>query len=199
MTDHPDVVAMHRRALERTRRVVNEVRGDRWEDPTPCSEWSVRDVTNHLAAECLWVPEMLAGKTVQEVGDRFEGDVLGDDPAPAFAAASSNALRALRELDDLEQTVHLSFGDVPAEIYVWQLFTDALVHGWDIARGAQVPLQLDPELCGPALDANRPMITEDVRKIGIIGPEVEVDDDAPVCDRLLGFLGRDPSWTPPTG
>ncbi|MDX1658361.1 MAG: TIGR03086 family metal-binding protein [Nitriliruptorales bacterium] len=190
-----DVTELHRRALLQTREVVAAIPDDRWSAPTPCSEWDVRDVVGHLTTECLWVPEILAGKTIEEVGDRFEGDMLGDQPRQAFDAAADGALAAMADLDDLQRTVHLSFGDVPAEVYAWQLFTDALVHGWDAGRGAGLDVGLDPDLCEAALAANRPMVTDEVREAGIIGPEVEVADDAPVCDQLLGFLGRDPAWS----
>lgn len=189
-----DVVELHQRALEQARPVVAAVGDDQWGNPTPCTEWTVRDLLQHLTSECLWVPEILAGRTVDEVGDRFEGDVLEDDPRGAFDAASAEVLAAMARLDDTSKTVHLSFGDVPAEVYVWQLFTDALVHAWDLARGTGQDHTLDPGLCEAALEVNRPMVTADVRAAGIIGPEIAVPDDAGVCDQLLGFLGRDPAW-----
>lgn len=197
MTDGRGVIDLHRRALERARGVVSAVGDEQWQDPTPCSEWSVRDLVRHMTAECLWEPEILAGRSVEEIGDRFDGDVLGDAPQRAFDAAAQRSLGALGGLDDLQRTVHLSFGDVPVEVYLWQRFTDALIHSWDLAMATSQDIELDPVLCEAALEVNRPMVTDDVRAAGIIGPEVAIADDAPICDRLLGFLGRDPGWRPP--
>jgi uncharacterized protein (TIGR03086 family) len=79
--------------------LVDRVPADRWDAPTPCSEWSVRDLVNHLASEHLWAPHLLRGETIAQVGDRYDGDVLGDDPAGTWrraAAESSEAWRGAR-------------------------------------------------------------------------------------------------------
>ena len=59
------------------RRGVGE---DQWGAPTPCADWDVRELVNHVAGEDLWTAPLLEGSTIEEVGDRFDGDLLGDDP-----------------------------------------------------------------------------------------------------------------------
>ena len=191
-----DPVELFTRSCELTRELVASASGDVWADPTPCTEWDVRDVTNHLVVEQLWVPDILAGRTVEEVGDAYDGDQVGEDPAGRFDAAVDGAITAWRDLDSLERTVHLSFGDVPASLYGVQLGTDMLVHGWDIAKGLGREHELPEDLARYAYEHNEPMITPEVREGGIIGPRVEVDDDAPWGHKLLGLLGRDPDWQP---
>jgi hypothetical protein len=78
--DIVELLDAHRRAMAGFDRVVHHVREDQWDGPTPCTEWSVRAVVNHLVAEQLWVPHLLRGETLADVGDRHEGDVLGADP-----------------------------------------------------------------------------------------------------------------------
>ena len=90
------------------------IRDDQWHAPTPDTEWDVTDLVQHLVYEQLWVPPLLAGKTIAEVGDAFDGDVLGDDPQRAWTSAAAAAQAAFAEPGALERTVHLSFGDVPA-------------------------------------------------------------------------------------
>ena len=77
------------------RHVRRATAADLWAAPTPCTDWTVRDLVNHLTVEHLWVPPLLEGRTVAEVGDRFDGDVLGDDPAAAWEAAAAASRRAL--------------------------------------------------------------------------------------------------------
>lgn len=191
-----DPIARYRRAAAITRDVVASVPDEAWSAPTPCTEWTVRDLVNHLTSECLWMPDLLAGSTIEEVGDRFDGDVVGHAPRDAFLRADDAASRAVEGLDDVGRIVHLSFGDVPAAVYLSQLATDRVVHAWDVAVACGRDVEVDDDLAQSVLDDNRAMITDDVRATGIIGPEVAVADDAPTFHRLLGFLGRDPAWAP---
>jgi uncharacterized protein (TIGR03086 family) len=73
---------------------VHGVPPDGWTAPTPCTEWTVRDLVNHLVGEHLWAPHLLRGETVEQVGDRYEGDVLGKDPVAAWDAAAEASLAA---------------------------------------------------------------------------------------------------------
>lgn len=190
-----DPVELYLRSRELTDAVVSSADDDAWRAPTPCESWSVADVTNHLLVEALWVPDLLAGKTVEEVGDAHDGDQLGDAPKARFTQTTAAAAEAWKELDSLDRIVHLSFGDVPASVYGVQMGTDMLVHGWDIARGLGRDHELPDDLARFAYEQNQPMITPEVRESGIIGPEVQVADDAPWGHRLLGLLGRDPDWS----
>jgi uncharacterized protein (TIGR03083 family) len=75
-----DTVAWHRRSVERFVELTEGVQDDQWGLPTPCAEWDVRAFVNHLAYEDKWTVPLMAGKTIEEVGDQFEGDLLGGDP-----------------------------------------------------------------------------------------------------------------------
>ncbi|HEY0869487.1 MAG TPA: maleylpyruvate isomerase N-terminal domain-containing protein, partial [Acidothermaceae bacterium] len=68
---------------------VTAITPDRWLRATPCTDWSVRDVVNHVTSEHLWVPHLLRGETIAQVGSRYDGDVLGDDPVYAWERASA--------------------------------------------------------------------------------------------------------------
>ena len=81
-----DVNELHRRAVEGFAALVERVPGDRWDAPTPCAAWTVRDIVNHLVNEQRWTAPMFAGATIEEVGDRFDGDLLGADPVGAVRA-----------------------------------------------------------------------------------------------------------------
>ena len=101
--------------------------GDRqWQAATPDEDWVVRDLVSHVVGEDLWAPPLLAGSTIAEVGDRFDGDVLSADPKAAWAAASARAVQAIGEDGAMGRIVHLSFGDFPGREYALQLFADHL-------------------------------------------------------------------------
>src|SRR5438477_10147734 len=127
-------IELYRRAVEGFGQQVMAIGPDDWGRATPCSEWSVRDLVRHLVYEELWAPPLLAGATIAEVGDRFEGDILGADPQAAWKEAAAAALDAVTA-DSLSRTVHLSFGDFPGSEYLGQLTADHVIHAWDLARG----------------------------------------------------------------
>ena len=110
-----------------------------------CSDWTVRDLVRHLVYEELWAPPLFEGRTVADVGDRFEGDILGADPQAAWKEAAAAALAPVSS-DLLDRTIHLSFGDFPGREYLGQLTADHVIHAWDLARGLGGDERLDPEL-----------------------------------------------------
>lgn len=142
---------LHRRAQAEFDRHVAAVPADAWHNPTPCEGWAVRDLVNHLVYENRWTPHLLAGETMDDVGDRYEGDLLGGDPLASWRDAAQAASDAVQQVP-LERTVHLSFGDYPAGFYAWQLFTEHLVHAWDLARAIDVDERLDADLVTACAD-----------------------------------------------
>ena len=82
MTDMAvDLPKVHEQALEHTGGYVAGVQEGQWDDPTPDAEWNVRQLLNHVVSGNFWVTPLVEGKSIEEVGDRYDGDVLGDDPA----------------------------------------------------------------------------------------------------------------------
>ncbi|MCI0686781.1 MAG: TIGR03086 family metal-binding protein, partial [Sporichthyaceae bacterium] len=114
---------------------VRAVRPDQWSAPTPCPDWNVRALVNHLVGELAWMPPLLAGKTIADVGDQLDGDLLGDDPVAAWDDAVRQASAVVNEPGALDSTVHLSYGQTPAAAYVTEVAADLTVHAWDLARG----------------------------------------------------------------
>ena len=103
-----------RRAVAEFDARVGQIGDHQWQAPIPDEDWSVRDLVNHLVGEDLWVPLLLAGSTIAEVGDCFEGDVLGAEPRAAWTAASAAAVQAVEADGAMDRIVHLSFGASPA-------------------------------------------------------------------------------------
>ncbi len=187
---------MHRRAVAEFAARVDALASagtSTWRSVTPCTDWDVRTLVNHVTGEDLWTAPLLAGQTIADVGDRFDGDVLGDDPVGAFAVASAEATAASARVDPMT-TVHLSFGDVPASEYLHQLAADHLIHGWDLAAATDGDRNFDEDLVVAVADwfTDREAL---YRQGGVIGPRVAASSDDPM-ERLVGAFGRDPSWHP---
>jgi len=183
-------VDMYRRSVEEFGQRVMAVGVGDWGRPTPCSEWSVRDLVRHLVYEELWAPPLLAGATIADVGDRFEGDILGDDPQVAWKEAAAQALAAASP-GALERTVHLSFGDFPGQDYLGQLTADHVIHAWDLARSIDADDRLDPELVEFVYNFMAPQ-AEQWAAAGVFAPQVDLPADADPQSKLLALSGRTP-------
>ncbi|MGH3367310.1 MAG: TIGR03086 family metal-binding protein [Nocardioidaceae bacterium] len=189
-----DLVNLHRRTVESWATQVAAVRADQWGDPTPCEEWDVRDLVNHVVGEGRWTAPLLRGKTIADVGSQFDGDLLGDDPIGAARSAADEAIAAAAELVPAGGIVHLSYGDDDMAEYVNQLAADHLIHGWDLAKGISGDTTLDPELVA-AVGVWFAEHEDSYRAAGAIGPRVQLTGDAQTD--LLAAFGRRADWTPP--
>src|SRR4051794_26430814 len=91
------LIDLYRDSVQRFTAAVAQVRPDQWSAPTPCADWDVRALVNHVVSEQLWSVPLLAGATIAEVGDKYDGDVLGGDPVLSSAAAAEDAKAAVSE------------------------------------------------------------------------------------------------------
>jgi uncharacterized protein (TIGR03086 family) len=180
---------LHRRAVEEFDARVRAVGDDQWELPTPCSDWNVRQLVNHLVYENRWTVPLMGGATIAEVGDRYEGDLLGDDPKGAWDESSKEAVQSVLADGALERVVDLSSGPTPAREYVSQLFADHLIHAWDLARAVGADERLDPGLVD-ACAAWFASMEATYRTIGAIGDRPETPPGADAQTTLLAAFGR---------
>ena len=184
-----DLVSLFGRAVDEFARRVEKVGTDHWRSPTPDDDWDVRALVNHIVVEDLWAPPLLHGLTLAEVGDRFDGDHLGDAPLGSWRRASTEAVAAVGEDGALDRIVHVSFGDIPGSEYVSQLTCDHVIHAWDLARAIGADERLDRELVEFAYGYLAPK-ADGWRSAGVFGPRVEVPADADRQTVLLALSGR---------
>jgi uncharacterized protein (TIGR03086 family) len=188
-----DVVELHRRASQEFVRQVAAVRPEQWRDRTPCADWDVRTLVNHVVGEERWTVPLMAGRTIEDVGDSLDGDLLGDDPATAADDAARAAQNSIAGPVAADGTVQLSYGEEDATEYVLQLVADHLIHGWDLAVAIGSEPRLDPEV----VDAISSWFKDReglYRDGGAIGSRVETAGGAE--EQLLGAFGRYPAWKP---
>ncbi len=190
-----DVFILSERALSN---VINQIQDQRWNQTTP--DWfqtgrqdkpTLRAIINYHAYDSAWVPDVLAGKAMSEVGSTYDADLLGDDPKGSYRRYSERAIAAALKLKDPEKVVHLSYGDFPAREYFKHITSFRGFRAYDIARWIGINTTLPTELVQGLYDEILPEI-DMWRQIGVFGPPVSVPDDAPLQDRLLGMVGRDP-------
>jgi uncharacterized protein (TIGR03086 family) len=192
-----DVFVLADRALER---VVGSISQDQWDMPMPAEFQrrgsdlppTLREVVNYHAYDEAWVPDMVAGRTMAEVGESsYSGDLLGDDPMANFSALVGKACAAVAALDDLDRTVHCSFGDFPAREYLWQVNLFRGLRAYDIAKVTGTEVTLPEDLVQGLWEEIAPN-AEAWRSLGVFPAAVPVPESAPLLDRLLGLTGRQP-------
>lgn len=177
--------------------VVNQIEAEQWEMPMPAefetkalSPITLRQVINLHAYDDIWVPDTLSGKTIEEVGTKYDGDLLGEIPKEAWQEIVDAAIAAVQTCD-LDKVVHLSYGDYPAHEYLRHIISYRGLRAVDIARVIGVSDLLPEDLAQSLYDLFAPD-QEAWREMGVFGPKVEVPADADIQAKLLGMTGRQP-------
>ncbi len=184
-----DLPAEHGRALAATRLVVAGIGDDQWSLPTVCAEWNVRELVNHIVTGNFWAAELGAGKTIGEVGDRFDGDVLGDDPLATYDSSAAAAAAVFSAPGAMAAPCAVSYGPVPGEVYAGHRLLDVLIHGWDVASATGQDTRLDPglvEACWMVVQPQADMLVAS----GMFATGVEAPPAADRETQLLALLGR---------
>jgi uncharacterized protein (TIGR03086 family) len=161
-----------------------------WDAPTPVAEWCARDVVDHLVT---WLPGFLSAGNVEFP----TGPEVADDPAAAWTF-HAGAVQALLDAPQRAgaQFSHERVGSMPVAEAIDRFYTaDIFMHTWDLARASGQDVTLEPEFCSTLLAGMEPFEAA-MRSSGQYGPKVEVPTDADPQTRMIGFIGRDPSWQP---
>jgi uncharacterized protein (TIGR03086 family) len=187
-----EIASLFRRGAERFDQHVSAIAEDQWELPTPCRDWNVRQLVNHMVHELQWVPELFLGRTIEEVGDRFDGDLLGPDPKATCRSSVSNAIQVVEQPGAMDRIVHLSYGDVPGRHYAFEMSNDLWIHGWDLARAIGADERIDADAVEVLYRFYEPL-EDGLKASGLFGPKVEPPAAADPQAKLLAVMGRR-SW-----
>jgi uncharacterized protein (TIGR03086 family) len=175
-------------SLEKTfghaQRVIAGVDVEQYGDKTPCTEWTVRDLLEHMIGVVAGLGAAAAGTAPE----RFE---LAPDPAGQFQAAAASALAAWRTPSVLDRVVDAGPGPMPGRVLASINLLDTAAHTWDLATATGQPAALPDDVAHAALEASVATITPEIRP-GRFAPEVAAPGDASPTDRLVAFLGRTP-------
>jgi uncharacterized protein (TIGR03086 family) len=181
-----------REAMHLTGRLVEGVRPDQWTAPTPCAEWTVRDLVQHLVYGQVAFARLLGGEPLEAVAPAAREDHLGDDAAAAYRRSCDALLAAVAEPGVLERPVRVPVGTVPGAVAVHLRTVECLVHGWDLARATGQPFDVPGELAEAELAFSRDRLGSIPPDRTPFGAPRPVAVDAPPLDRLVALLGRDP-------
>jgi uncharacterized protein (TIGR03086 family) len=188
-------------AFERTLRAV---RSGQWAWPTPCTDWNVRQLVNHMARGNLNYVGLLQGGTRAEFVRLRDADALGTDPVGAYARSVQECAEAFARPDALQQILDYPLGQVTGRQALAVRTTDATIHTWDLARAIGADDDLDVGLVAWIDDhleeiyaglAETPVALGTTHRF-FAAPQGVLADDASRQDRLLRRMGRTPEHRP---
>jgi uncharacterized protein (TIGR03086 family) len=190
----------YRRHADAFERKVAAVRPDQWSNQSPCEAWSARDVVDHIVS--------MHGYMLRPLDRGLSpAPSVSDDPLGAFEAARADVEAVLDDPALARPDCDTPNGRMTVEQQIDRVVSDDLVlHGWDLARATGQGDTMDPEDVERLWSITNAIPTELMAKyrtpgafgpgVEVFGPEVKVPEDAPLQDRLLGLIGRDPGWSP---
>ncbi|MCG6498342.1 TIGR03086 family metal-binding protein [Kitasatospora sp. A2-31] len=190
---HTEVREQYATAGAEVTRLVQSVTEEQWAAPTPCRDWDVRNLVNHLAAQHLWVCQAVAGYAPEQIGRRFEGDVLGRNPLGVWTMAVDTAVRAINQPGALDLLVHVPYGMRDVGGYARELTAETVVHSWDLARALGERGPMPPGAARYALAEFRNY--RNLAGTGRFDPPRTTPPGADAQELLLAFTGRDPQWS----
>jgi uncharacterized protein (TIGR03086 family) len=175
------------RVIDLTTGVLDEIAPDQLGNPTPCAEWAVSDVLDHITnGAAMFAMAVKPGSVPDDLMARTKN---GDDYKGAWRAATSAAMTAAAQPGALEKTVTLPFGEMTAGAFLNYVIFDLTTHATDLARATGQTIG-DTDLLEAALEAGHRTVGSQLRQPGVFDPEQPVPADAPIVDRLQAFAGR---------
>jgi uncharacterized protein (TIGR03086 family) len=167
---------------------------DDWQRPTPCSEWDVRALVNHVVGANLRYQLLLHGAPSEQVEATRTVDHLGDDALASFVATADGVVACFQEDDVLERIAHHATGDRTGRDLLSMRVLDAAVHGWDLARAIGVDEALGDDIVAFLLAYTADLDFGPQQRAFAL-PDAQVPRNASPQDQLLHRLGRHPNVT----
>lgn len=166
---------------------------DQWDLPTPCADWTVRDLVAHVLGGNAMVVVLADGASTEEGLAAFTGATLDDDVVAQFTAGAAEQSAVFSRAGAGEQTFHHPAGDMPGQMVLGFRIGDLAIHAWDLARATGGDEHLPEELVAAVLATLLPMAPV-IGSIGVFGegPSLSDDADATLQDRMLDLAGRRP-------
>ena len=187
-----------RRALESIEPIVAQVKPGQLRLPTPCEGWDLGDLLRHMIGQHRG---FAAAARLEAANPSVWLDVdLGPDPAATYLAAAAEVVEAFARPGLADHRIEIfGYGVIPAPNTMIMHAVDYLAHGWDVAKTIGADSTLDSELCEQGMRYALRWPAHSFVSGDPFGPHIDVAGDAPVDQRLMAYLGRDPAWSPAGG
>jgi uncharacterized protein (TIGR03086 family) len=196
VTAEDDRLALLERAIAQTDTILAAIRPEQAGLPTPCRDWDVRALVQHVVGHDL--PNFVVAAQGGTPDWRAPTEEIGEDWLATYRARAQRLLDIWRAADLDEPVSMPGGGEAPLGSRMDQQISELAVHDWDLMKASGQDQPLDPALAAQALDWSGKMLRPQFRGPDkAFGDEVGVDPQAPIYDRLAGWFGRDPVWTPP--
>jgi uncharacterized protein (TIGR03086 family) len=192
MTDTAPDLDLLRTALDATESVLAATTDDQLADPTPCDDYDVKALQNHIVGWLQMFEAWANGRAFEGDGNAYEAT----EPAREFRALADSALSGWEQLGT-DREIQGMNATLQGDFVLSMMISEYTVHGWDLARatGREELVRsafADDEL-ERVLARGRTMLAPEYRGPGkMFGDEVEVADDAPPLDKVVAFFGRRP-------
>lgn len=180
----PNPVELYQAATQATQQIIAGVTAEQMESATPCSEWDVKALVDHLIGGAAFFSAGLAG-------EEPSGPPQADSPAEAFGMLTSKILEAAKNPSNLERKIQTPFGELSGGEVIFGAFMDATIHGWDLAKATGQDTSMNAAHVEILTQAFAPQM-DGLRQGGAFGPEVPASGDASSQDKLLSMMGRKP-------
>ena len=190
-----DIVGLHDRAVDETARLVDGVKPEQMNLPTPCAGWDVRLLLAHLVGGNMRWAALPNGDPLTRGPARGGGpsaDLLGDDPAASYRRSAAALQAAWRGPALLDRTFEIPIGVLPGRAAFHVRLVETVVHAWDLARATGQHPAFDPEIVETAARFSRSHLQGERPPGTPFAPPVTVANDLPAIDQLAAFLGRAP-------
>ncbi|PZS08157.1 MAG: TIGR03086 family protein [Acidimicrobiales bacterium] len=195
-----DIRELDRRAMAVTAKILYGVTSDQMDNPTPCGQWSLRDLLAHIVGQYHGFALAASGEPTGV--EAFRPRPVGDELHGTYAAAASLVNEAFAEDGVMDRKFYLpeirDGGPYPAPMAIGFHFVDEVVHAWDLAKAIGAPAEFDGEVLATALSISGQVPNDPaVRGAGFAFTlAVNADPSAPTLDRIVALLGRRSDWTP---
>jgi uncharacterized protein (TIGR03086 family) len=180
-----DLLAQLRRSVVAVDTLIGKIHQKQWSAPTPCEQWDVRRVVEHLIGMNLVFSAMLADEPLPQRGAELPDGSL----AETFRDSAAALIAAFAQPGALDRSYRSPLGSATGADRLRIRLYDLLAHGWDLAVATDQPPDLPDDAAENSLAFVRVQLSDDARP-GRFGPPQTVPQDAAAIERLVAFLGR---------
>ena len=174
---------------------LRSIAPDDWRRPTPCTEWDVRQLVNHVVGQELRMAALFRGGSAEQYIATRDDDYLGKDPVLSWVRIQAELDEVIAEPDAMERVLDYRTGPTPGAALLHARVLELVVHTWDLAIAIEIDASLEDGLVSSvleALDGPLEFFRELFGMAGLFSASSEPSSDEPSLDRLLRLVGRAP-------